>query len=75
MIPPTFLGSVGAYGGIGYNQTRTVYKDMDNMPDETVKGLSFQTQLRLGLGYNSEKIYAIARLNSFSYQGDPQVHV
>lgn len=77
VIARKFLVSAGAYGGIGYNQTKTVYRHTDNMPDETVKGLSFQTQLRLGFGYNSEKIYAgaTARLNSFSYQGDPQVHV
>jgi len=70
-----FLVSSGAYGGVGYNYTKTTYND--DTPDETIDGLSFQTQVRFTLGYNSEKFYtgATASLNSFYYDTDPKTHI
>ena len=70
-----FLISGGAYGGVGYNNTKTVYED--KTPDETLDGISLQSQLRFTFGYNSEKIYAgaTASLNSFYYDTDPKTHV
>ena len=75
VISKKFLVSVGAYGGVGYNNTKTTYSD--GTPDETVDGLSYQTQLNLNLGYNSEKFYTgvTARLNTFYYDDDPKIHV
>lgn len=70
-----FLVSAGAYGGVGYNYTKTTYSD--DTPDEMIDGISFQTQLRFTLGYNSEKFYtgATASLNSFYYDADPKIHI
>lgn len=75
VIDKSFLISGGAYGGAGYNSTKTIYSDAT--PNEKIDGLSLQSQLRLTLGYNSEKIYAgaTASLNSFYYDTDPKIHV
>ncbi len=75
VINEKFLVAPGVYGGVGYNYTKTVYDD--NTPDEVIDGLSFQTQLRLTLIYNSPKFYtgATASLNTFYYDADPQIHL
>lgn len=74
-IGQKFLVSAGAYAGIGYNYTKTTY--IDATPDETIEGLSFQTEVRFTLGYNSEKFYggATSSLNSFYYDADPKTHI
>lgn len=75
VISKKFLVSAGAYGGVGYNNTKTTYSD--STPDETVDGLSLQARLGLTLGYNSEKFYTgvTSRLNTFYYDTDPKIHV
>ena len=75
VINKKFLVAPGVYGGVGYNHTKTVYDD--NTPDEVIDGLSFQTQLRLTLIYNTPKFYAgtTASLNTFYYDTDPQIHL
>lgn len=75
IIHNKWLVSAGAYAGLGFNSTRTVYND--NKPDEVIDGLSFQTQFRITLGYNTERFFAGAAtsLNSFSYNSDAQIHV
>lgn len=75
VIADRFLVSGGAYAGIGYNSTKTRYNN--KMPDESVDGLSWQSQFRLMFGYNSAKFYigATASLNSFYYDTAPKLHV
>lgn len=75
VIDDKFLVAPGVYGGVGYNHTKTVYDD--NTPDEVVDGISFQTQLRLTLTYNTTKFYtgATASLNTFYYDADPKIHL
>jgi len=69
------LISGGAYGGIGYNSTKTIYDD--NTLNEKIDGLSFESQLRFTVGYNSDSFYAgaVTSLNSFYYNADPKTHV
>lgn len=75
VIKEHFLVSAGAYGGLGYNYTKTTYKD--GTPSEKLDGISFQMQLRLTLGYNSKRFYtgAIASFDAFYYDADPRIHV
>lgn len=75
VISKKILLSMGAYGGVGYNNTKTTYTD--GTADETVDGLSLQTQLELTLGYNSERFYTgvSSRLNTFYYDADPTIHI
>ncbi|KDN56462.1 DUF4421 family protein [Flavobacterium seoulense] len=75
VINKNLLISAGAYGGVGYNTTKTTYSD--GTPEEIIDGLSYQTQLNLNLGYNSEKFYTgvTARWNTFYYDNDPRVHI
>jgi len=75
VIHDRFLLSAGAYSGLGFNSTKTVYND--GSPQEISEGLSFQAQFRLTAGYNSEHFFAGAAtsLNSFSYSSETQIHV
>ncbi|MEZ0006460.1 hypothetical protein ABH942_001830 [Flavobacterium sp. 28YEA47A] len=75
IIRDKFLVSAGAYSGLGFNSTKTVYND--GTPHEISESLSFQAQFRLTAGYNSEHFFAGAAtsLNSFSYSSDTLIHV
>ena len=75
IIDKSFLISGGAYAGLGYNQTKTVYNDAS--PTEMVDGLSLQTQIRGTLAYNSTRFYTgiTASLNSVYYKTDPTIQV
>lgn len=75
VLSQRFLISGGAYGGLGYNSTKTIYQD--GTPDEVVEGISLQTQFRFTLGYSTSHFYtgATASLNSFYYDSTPRTHV
>lgn len=75
IIHKSFLISGGAYAGLGYNQTKTVYTNA--RPVEMVNGLSLQTQIRGTLAYNSSRFYTgiTASLNSVYYKTDPTIQV
>ncbi|MGM8363078.1 DUF4421 domain-containing protein [Flavobacterium sp. ARAG 55.4] len=75
VINKKFLIAAGAYGGVGYNNTKTTYTD--GTADEKVDGLSLQAQLSLNIGYNSERFYTgvTSRLNTFYYKTDPRIHI
>lgn len=75
IIGSRFLLSGGGYLGAGYNRTKTIYRD--GTPEKTVGAFSFQAQLRLNLGYNSERFYAgmSSSANTFSYSSDAKIQV
>ena len=74
LLGKKFMVSAGAYGGIGYNHT---WSFENGRVTEQMRSLSFQSQFRLALCYNTENFYmgAIASLESFYYNQTPQVQV
>lgn len=74
LLGKRFMVSGGVYGGIGYNHTWSFENDTVT---EQIKALSFQSQFRLALYYNTENFYmgAIASLESFYYNQPSQVQI
>ena len=75
VIGERILLSGGAYAGIGYNNTHSVYND--GTPDTTIDGLSWQTQLRFTLGYNTTRFYTglTASIDTFNYSSEARTEV
>lgn len=55
IIKNSFLISVGGHAGIGYNQTKHTFTD--STPTTKVESLIYTTELKLGLGYNSNRFF------------------
>lgn len=65
VIANEFLVSAGVYGGIGYNNTHTTYKD--DTPNDRVEGISYQFNYQASVAYNSTHFYTGAGLNVNSF--------
>ncbi|WP_081709390.1 DUF4421 family protein [Flavobacterium cauense] len=75
VILEKILLSGGVSGGIGYNYTGVVYDD--DTPSKAVDGITYQTEFKLAIGYNSPKFYSgiSADINSFYHKIDSNISV
>lgn len=73
VIKDHFMVSGGIYTGIGYNNTGFQFTDDRN--DYTIDGLTFETQFKISLGYNSTRFYmgANASFSSAHYEINPKI--
>ena len=65
VIGNEFLVSAGAFGGVGYNNTHTVYND--GTPNQRVQGISYEFNYRALVAYNSTRFYTGAGVNVNSF--------
>ncbi len=75
IVKKDFLVAAGAHLGLGYNSTKLSFSG--NMPSQHFEGLTYTTEIKLALGYNTERFFTgmNATFDAFYHNDEPDFRI